>query len=417
MFAYLNEVFIQFMGFTKANPVVSGIVSLWGLGVVTFVFREIPNQIWELVVKQFTVRVVVNCKDEAFYNIIQWYDENGYGKKSRTLRLNSGKDGTEDGNQILSAGYGNHYFFFQGLPFRLNRVKEEGGSAFSIREKIEIVTIGRSQKPIRKLLKSCDPNCDMGQLTKVYKWEGEYWSYSHDQVARSIDSITLEKGNKKKLLAHLDTFKRDKAWYLKHGIPYRTGVCLYGPPGTGKTSLVRAICGLDQRDLYVLNLNSITDKGLEEAVDTLKGNSILLIEDIDTFKATNKRVDPKDKESAVSQALTLSGILNAIDGFTTSNGRILIITTNKPDALDSALIRPGRIDLQLNLDYLSEESVKETLLRFFPQMSFPAFRIREKLTPAELQNLVMQFKNDPMKVLEAISIHEIESSNHEGIEV
>ncbi len=408
MFSFLNEIFIQFTSFTKTNPVVSGIVSLWGLGVVTFVFREVPNQVWEIILKQFTVRVIINCKDEAFYNIIKWYEDKGYGERSRTLRLNNGIHGFCETEQILSAGYGNHYFFFQGYPFRLNRSKEESGNSNFVKENIEIVTIGRSQQPIRNLLRASDPNIDSSKLTKVFKWDECYWQYSHDQIVRPLDSVTLDETNKLKLLSHLETFKNDKEWFLNHGVPYRTGICLYGPPGTGKTSLVRAICGLDHRDLYILNLNVISDKGLETAVDSLGKNAVLLIEDIDTFKATNNRAGKKSDHSDASTGLTLSGILNAIDGISTSDGRILVITTNKLDALDSALIRPGRIDLKLHLDYLNEKTVRKALVRFYPGIKLPSFRVKESLSPAELQNLVMQYKNEPFKVIEKISLHDID---------
>ena len=245
MVDYINEIFIQFIHFSKSNPVVSGIVSIWGFGVVTFVFRQIPNQIWQILVKQFTVRVVINSKDEAFYNLIQWYEDKGYGNKARTLRLNNGSSGDSDKKKILSAGYGNHYFFFYKLPFRLTRSKEKVGNFYDVRESIEIVTIGRSQKPIRRLLEVSNSSLDSAKMTKVYKWDDGYWLFSHDQLARPLESISLQENIREKLIQHLTKFKADKNWYLMHGIPYRTGICLYGPPGTGKTSLVRAICGTE----------------------------------------------------------------------------------------------------------------------------------------------------------------------------
>jgi mitochondrial chaperone BCS1 len=416
MIGYINELFVQFTTFAKLNPVISGIVSLWGLGVVTFLFREVPSQIWKVIVKQFTVRVVINCQDEAFYNLIKWYENQGYGKKARTLRLNNGRNGVSQSKEILSAGYGNHYFIFKGLPFRLCRNKEESGNLYYLRENLEVVTIGRSQKPIRDLLFSCNPNTDSSAITKVFKWDEGHWSYSHDQLVRSLDSITIENENKTKLIDHLNKFKNDKTWYLKHCIPYRTGLCLFGPPGTGKTSLVRSICGLDERDLYILNLNVMTDKGLEEAVDTVGKNAVLLIEDIDSFKATNNREESKNKknDNTNTSSLTLSGILNAIDGISASDGRILVITTNRLEDLDSALMRPGRIDLRLNLSHLNECTVKDAFKRFFPDFKIPNFRLKKDLTPAEFQNVVMQNKDDPIRVLEGISLHDIEKDEEKN---
>ncbi len=241
MLEVLNEGFTSFTAFAKSNPVLSGIVSLWGLGVITFIFREIPNQVWEIFVKQFTVRVVINCRDEAFVNLMKWYQDTGKSNKSRTLRLTDGQSASK---KILSAGYGNHYFWFNNYPFKLKRQKEENGNAYYVRENIEIITIGRSQKPLRKILNASNPLLDSTKMTKVYKWQEGYWSFSHDQLVRSLESITLSQKLKLKLINHLKTFKSDKEWYESHGIPYRTGICLYGPPGTGKTSLVKSICGI-----------------------------------------------------------------------------------------------------------------------------------------------------------------------------
>ena len=170
---------------------------------------------------------------------------------------------------------------------------------------------------------------------------------------------------------------------------------------------------IDSRDLYILNLNVITDQGLEAAMDSIDKNAVVLIEDIDSFKATNRRIDDKKKDSKDNShsSLTLSGILNAIDGISGSNGRIIIITTNKLGAIDPALVRPGRIDLKLELGYLSEETTVDAFARFFPEYKIPDFRLREKLTPAEFQNIVMQFKDKPREVLEQISLHNIEENN------
>lgn len=174
MIRYLNDLLLQFSAFTKSNPVVSGVVSLWGLGVVTFLFREIPNKVWAFVVSQFTVRVVINCKDEAFFSLIKWYESQGYGKRARTLRLNNGRSGEADSQEILSAGYGNHFFIFKGHPFKMSREKEESGNNYYTRESIEVVTVGRSQKPIRDLLTSCNPELDSAVQTKVYKWDESF---------------------------------------------------------------------------------------------------------------------------------------------------------------------------------------------------------------------------------------------------
>lgn len=403
MLAYLNNIFVAFVGFAKMNPVISGIAGVWGLGVLTFLFKEVPKQAMLFFAKQFTVSLDINCHDEAFHNFIIWYEGNGHSKKSRTLRISEKKQSGIDSVNILSAGYGSHFFFFKGYPFKLTRLKEETGNFYSVRGKIHLVTVGRSQVPIRELLKAIDPLSDSSKKTKVYKWDEGYWNFAFDQDVRSLDTIILKEKYKEQLISHLQNFNTNKDWYNKHCIPYRTGICLYGPPGTGKTSLVRAICGINGYDLYVLNLNAMTDRGLVAAFDKIDKNAVILIEDIDSFSSTNKRVSNKDKKENDGQSLTLSGVLNAVDGITASNGRILIITTNHLETLDSALVRPGRIDLLINLNFMDESMAKEALKRFFPNYKIPYFNLKANLTPAEFQNSIMSFKENPEKVIEAIS--------------
>lgn len=397
----LNDAFISFTSYSKSNPVISGIVSLWGLGVITFIFREIPGHLGKIFIKQFTVRVAITSEDEAFVNVMRWYQESGQSKKSRTLRLT---DCRHTRSKVLSAGLGNHYFWFNNFPYKLTRKKETTGNTHHIRESIEIVTIGRSQKSLLNLIQESNPFIDSSKLTRVYKWEEDWWNYSHEQTVRSLDSITLGKEVRSSLLNHLKDFKNDKDWYEGHGIPYRTGICLYGPPGTGKTSLVRSICGLDSRDLYILNLNGVTDQRLQDAMESVKENAVVLIEDIDSYQATNKRTKSEEKktENSFMTKLTLSGILNAIDGISKSNGRIIIMTTNKLEAMDPALLRPGRIDLKLELGYLTEETAYEAFNRFFPGFQIPRFKPIEKLTPAQFQNIVMQHKDHPQVVFEKV---------------
>lgn len=408
---------MQFTNYSKANPVVSGIVGVWGLGVLTFLIRSMPMYLFQIAIKQFTVRVVISSFDDSFYHVIRWYEKVGLSKRARTLRLNRDLSNyNSDKNEILSAGHGNHYFFFCGLPFCLSRYKDSSSSERSSinRENLEIITIGRSQRPIRKLLESANPRISATSLTRVFKWSETYWMFAYERPVRDFKSIILSDQIKMTILEHLDNFKNDRSWYESHCIPYRTGICLYGPPGTGKTSLVRAVCGLYEKDLYILNLNTVTDITLEMAFDSLDEKSVVLIEDIDSCVATNKRcsensLDESLNSQAISQSggvsLTLSGILNAIDGIACSQGRILIITTNKIENLDSALLRPGRIDLSLYLGNLTTETVSEAFSQFYPNFKMSEFAVRSEISPATFQNLACKHKRDPMAVLKEISYH------------
>lgn len=66
-----------------------------------------------------------------------------------------------------------------------------------------------------------------------------------------------------------------------------------------------------------------------------------------------------------NQTITLRGLLNVIDGVDECDGRILIITSNKPEILDDALIRAGRIDQKLHFDYCTHEQIQDMYKMYF----------------------------------------------------
>ena len=83
---------------------------------------------------------------------------------------------------------------------------------------------------------------------------------------------------------------------------------------------------------------------------------------------------------------TLGKVLNALDGIITNHGRIIILTTNHKEVLDPALVRPGRIDLQLELGYLCSETLNSLLARFFPDYKKRDLSVKAGISPVFVQN-------------------------------
>jgi chaperone BCS1 len=178
---------------------------------------------------------------------------------------------------------------------------------------------------------------------------------------------------------------------------------LSGPPGTGKSSLVHALASHLGRTIYHLNLSSIAGDGeLQEAFAEAPRDGILLIEDIDVFKTTHQRSETGDND-ATSGRVSLSGLLNVLDGVGTPDGRIFFLTSNHPDKLDKALLRPGRVDLHERLNGIGGDNVKEFFSKFYPQACDLADAFVESLvdamTPAELQCLFMQYPDSPAELV------------------
>ena len=399
LFAWLN----------KQNPMVAGAISLWALGSASYFARGIPTKVWEIIVKQTTITLTLNNIDEVYDNFLRWYHKTGRSSKSRTLIAKNTKyswyGDTSDMGLDISSGYGTHYFMFGGKPFRFYRELKDANNTKEVKETITLTTIGRSQSQFHKLLIAVTPEKEDSDLTQIYKWAGGidgYWKSYAKQPARKFGSVILPKETKTKITEHIDTFLNSREWYMEHGIPYRTGLILYGMPGTGKTSLVRSLCEKFKKPLYIISLSGVTDNTLEEALGMLPRNSLLLIEDIDTYSVTKSR-DADSKGSAEEEyaMLTLSGLLNAIDGIIASDGRILIATTNHINKLDAALTRRGRFNVSVEIGYLTHACFEGFFDNFYPDFNIPpAIKFNKNMTPATLQAIIMDHIDNPEYVLE-----------------
>ena len=210
---------------------------------------------------------------------------------------------------------------------------------------------------------------------------------------RGLESVALDEEQEKLLQRDLDTFLADHDFYARIGLPYRRGYLFHGKPGTGKTSLVNAIAAALSRDLYYLNLRGIkSDSQLQSAFSRVPENSVIVFEDIDAMSRVCHRRDrkrnalaallesgegifgggegetgPKPKSGAglgfglsglSGGPFTLSALLNCLDGHVMEPGQVVIMTTNHSEVLDPALIRPGRVDLQLELAYVTRYQVR-----------------------------------------------------------
>ena len=180
---------------------------------------------------------------------------------------------------------------------------------------------------------------------------------------RPISTVILNESRKSELLKDIGDFldPTSQQWYSDRGIPYRRGYLLYGPPGTGKSSLTLSIAGRFALDIYILSLSAINEASLKSLLANLPRRCVILLEDIDAV-SSNRSWDAEAEDSrqiattSPSQGgksgcgqVSLSALLNVIDGVASQEGRVLIMTTNHITRLDEALIRPGRVDKKVEL--------------------------------------------------------------------
>jgi len=173
-------------------------------------------------------------------------------------------------------------------------------------------------------------------------------------------------------------FTKSQGWYLERGIPYRRGYLLYGPPGCGKSSFIFALAGALNYNLALLNLNDkgLTDDRLNALLAVVPPRCIILLEDVDAAFS-------KEREQKNSYSVTFSGLLNALDGVASTEERIIFMTTNHLERLDPALVRPGRVDVKLEVGHATPPQIKGMFLRFFPGQEKEAQRFLDTVLAAQ----------------------------------
>lgn len=192
------------------------------------------------------------------------------------------------------------------------------------------------------------------------------WSSIDFEHPATFESMAMDLEKKDQIVSDLLAFRDGKEYYNKIGKAWKRGYLLYGPPGTGKSTMIAAMANLMNYSIYDLELTSIENNWeLKKLLIATTSKSIIVIEDIDCSldltgerkaKDESKRGDREGKKNAV----TLSGLLNFIDGIWSACGqeRILVFTTNHLGKLDHALIRRGRMDMHIELSYCTFDAFK-----------------------------------------------------------
>lgn len=376
---------------TGGNQFMAAALSAWLLGVATFFFRKVPQDIMALVKKHLTTSMTLTSNNASFYALMRWLEEKGYAKKFRRIKITNGRFG--DGNIIKSVGYGRHIMWHGWIPL-LVELERRDSVADRDKEEITLTKLGRNHKLFDSLLEAFAVNDEDHSATTKIRMYGtdECWTEIR-QPKRDLTSVLIPKEMREQILQTLEKFAADEPWYIRHGIPYQLGILLHGPPGTGKTSLIRALAAHLDKGISVVPASRIS--GVSEMGSC---KDIIVIEDVDSNEDTGNRDRPAPVSDLTGIKSLLKGgisdILNALDGLVVSHGRIIIMTTNHVEKLDPAMVRPGRIDLNLLLGYVTPEIFGYFVSSFFPDAkSLTAGKMSLDITVADLQNMVMQGKS------------------------
>ena len=341
-------------GFDLTNPG----IALAIMGYFGFIFKDIPSRIWSIIQQRFSVTFNASSMDNTYQFTMDWLLSRFPDfKKHIQLRGYSSIECTiADGTYFFTidpltyiliskfyieqGNYGNLVYIVKGQIIGLNRYKvlDEYKNAISKR-------IPDKETHLSIVYKGYD-----GYMTTLYTGK------------RSFDDIFLKKGIKEDIMSIIDNFLSNRSYYQEHGITYKMGILLSGQPGSGKSSTAKAIASYLGWRVYYMNANNIQ-------FDSLLSNTVVLIEDIDCLleesreKKNNK--DNDDKSSDDNQPkLSMHDLLNYLDGILSPTNCIFIATTNYPERIDPALIRPGRFDYHFEIGYADREVAEQVCDRF-----------------------------------------------------
>ena len=350
---------------------------------------------------------------------------------------------------VLTPGFGRHLVWVKNRPAVLSRSRRDLDASFgpsAYEEQVSLwLPFGTAADVEELLAKGVDianEQARQSEQVEVYHAVSTGWRSVRSFRPRPLRTVFTPPEISETLLRDLRRFLEARVWYEDRGIPYRRGYLLHGPPGTGKSSLVSAVVGELKMKLYQLSLrgSTLSDTSLVSLVSEIPARSVLLLEDIDccpvavtdglssqaaetSSEAFNGSLEDfvsgsKETVSIAGEeghkSLTTSGLLNAIDGVTSGEGHVLIMTANKPARLHPALVRGGRVDRIFRVGLPEEPELKAFFATFYggtgeeetaealaPQFAAEAYRRR--WTIAEAQRLLLQHRESATEAVASLA--------------
>ena len=424
---YFQDLFNQYNQFVKANTGMATIVSLYGLALLA-ALRKVPTSIYYWAKRQSSTTLTftnagVGTNPETFNGFLRWFEASRWSRYSRSISLNgswqSGAKKGEDG-LVIGLGEGRHFFWYKRRPFWMTRKRLESGqgSMYEINYEISITCLGRQRQVIHDLIEEFRfrPN---PKRVGVYTFVKDDWVRVTDVPLRSMDTVIINRTLKQTILDQITQFQANRSWYEQRGLPYKLTYLFHGIPGTGKTSLMKALACHFRMNICVVNITMMTDDTLRTAFNRAPNNCIIAVEDFESANSTAARrglatqiptnvkpkgvVTPESAEDAdeedplqkmYSGGPSLHGILQTLDGLISLDGRLVFLSTNVINTLDSAITRPGRIDHIYEICALETPEVRDYIELMFPGEAYDRTRMFAPIPGCNLQQLYFEHRDD-----------------------
>lgn len=390
------------------NQMVAGAITLAFSGAAAWLFKQLPRTLASVIKAQLITTMTFNNagwqKEQTFVKISDFLSQLTTESGSRTLTVDSvwmdGKD-----LMVMSMGYGKHFFFYRGRFMWLDRTQLESGGSERQKEQIRLSVLGRKHAIFKDLIEDNSPKED-SNVINFSEFKDNSWLVKGKINKRPMKSLALNPKTREMFVSNMDHFLNNKEEFYKLGLPHKMTWVLHGVPGSGKSSIIRSLASDYDMNVCNLPLSGLSDNNFRDAVMSAPSNSIIVIEDFDSCDAVSKRGnvsgeedDAITKEVKQLSFLTLSGILNTLDGVVSLDGKIVILTTNCIESVDTALLRAGRVDQIIELPKIDGAAVKsyfEGLYDVTIDFECPI------LSAKDINSIVFKCRNDWEKVEQSL---------------
>jgi len=366
--------------------------------------KGVPKWIWARFVTIVSYRVVIYQTDELYDSVTLWLRDN-HKSKARNVEYSTGSlysdspdrnvsidESGKKAGEILEIPIEDFFYlrkYGRWIRISFGRDKlENANNLKSVYLKHYTFKGIFASRAIRKIVGEINSKYSLSERDpRFFVSNVNYFSYMQTITGKPLSQVVLNRQIKDSIITDINKWIESKAEYDRRGIAHKRGHCYHGPPGTGKTTLARAIAIEYQMDIFTVNLNNVDgDDSLIRMCTEIRPNSILLFEDIDAYFENRSSVNKKSR-------VTFSGLLNALDGAVNLKSVFIIITTNHIDKLDSALLRPGRIDMIHELGFAKTPEVNEYLSMFYLKDIKLDFEVETSM--CNIQNACIANTDDP----------------------